>query len=186
MENVEKYIPGYEGRWLVSNMGYVRRVGKDKRHYGALNNRGYRQVHLTDNGGKDHTMLVSRLVAEAFLSNPEGRTQVDHINTDRSSTMSNRVDNLRWVWPRENAANLKTYYNRRSPRLFARPKVKAAPARAILPDGKVIYANTMKELANLLGCAPITVSRCYHGDQPFYDGNIRIEPLPRQEQLTLF
>ena len=183
MENVEKYIPGYEPRWLVSSFGYVRKVGDDKRHYGALNNRGYRQVHLTDNNGKYHTMLISRLVAEAFIENPDNRTQVDHINTDKSN---NRADNLRWVWPRENAANLKTYYNRRQEKLFRRPRVKAAPARAVLPDGKVIYANTMKELAKLLGCAPITVSRCYHGDQPFYDGNIKIEPLPRQVQLTLF
>ena len=53
MENEEKYIPGYEGRYLVSNMGYVRKVGTSKRNYGTWNDRGYKQVHITDNAGNE-------------------------------------------------------------------------------------------------------------------------------------
>jgi hypothetical protein len=45
---------------------------------------------------------VHRLVAQAFLPNPDAKTYVDHINGDR---MDNRAVNLRWATPQENAAN---------------------------------------------------------------------------------
>lgn len=183
MENQEVYIPGYEGLYVVSKMGYVRKVGEKRRRYGSIGDRGYTQLALTGKDGKRTMYLVSRLVARAFIPNPDGRTQVDHINTDRTN---NRVDNLRWVWPRENAANLKTYYNRRQQKLFRRPNNGASPCCATLPDGKVIYSNTITGLAEQLGCSSTTVSRCYHGDQPLYNGNVEIRPLPKQKQLTLF
>ena len=182
MENEEKYIPGYEGRYLIGNMGYVRKVGTSKRNYGTWNDRGYRQVHITDNQGKIRTMLVSRLVALAFLPNPDGRTQVDHLDTDRSN---NRADNLAWAWPKENAANLKTAVNRREPGLFRKALSSFQAVKATRCDGTAIFSRTIREMAQILGCSETTVSRVAHKEQPLFAGCIEIEFIPKEIQLQL-
>lgn len=59
---------------------------------------GYLLVDMRKNG-KRYLKCVHRLVAEAFIPNPEGKTQVNHINGDKSD---NRVENLEWCTCSEN------------------------------------------------------------------------------------
>lgn len=180
-KNEERYIPGFEGRYVVGSLGYVRKVGSKKRNFGTWNNRHFKQVHITDNSGKERMFVMSRLVASVFIPNPDGRTQVDHIDTDRAN---NRVENLRWAWPRENMANHRTRVHLREPGLFRRRNEKQA-VRAIFPDGTETVYTTMQQAASKLGCAPCTVSRCVHGDQPYLRGNIKLIPVHGGEQLKL-
>ena len=65
---------------------------------------GYHQVGLS---GSRKTAFVHRLVAEAFLPNPENKPCVDHINGNRAD---NRIENLRWVTHKENCNNPNTKY----------------------------------------------------------------------------
>ncbi len=63
--------------------------------------RGYGKVWLSRNGRKIRA-IVSRIIAETFIPNPENKPYVDHIDTNRQN---NAVNNLRWVTPRENGNN---------------------------------------------------------------------------------
>ena len=68
------------------------------------NSHGYNRVFIK---GKYHR--VARLVATAFVDNPNDRKEVDHINTIRTD---DRVENLRWVTHKENMNNSKTTRNK--------------------------------------------------------------------------
>ena len=105
-EEVWKPIKDYEGLYEVSNLGRVkslnyRKTGKEKILKNIENSKGYFQVGLVK-FGKQKLFTVHRLVAEAFIPNPEGKPCIDHINTIRSD---NRVENLRWVTHEENNNN---------------------------------------------------------------------------------
>jgi len=64
----------------------------------SLMNGGYHKVVLHDMG-KRKTRLVHRMVAEAFIDNPEGKPFVNHIDGNK---INNHVDNLEWVTAQEN------------------------------------------------------------------------------------
>lgn len=59
----------------------------------------YQQVRSKFGTGKQHTVHVHRAVAEAFVENPNGYTDVDHIDNDKSN---NSADNLQWLTHQEN------------------------------------------------------------------------------------
>lgn len=109
-----KDVVGYEGLYQVSNQGRVKSLDrnikyKDGRVYYTkgkilkthLQNGGYLIAHLHKNG-KTRGCTVHRLVATAFIENPEEKAEIDHINTIRTD---NRVENLRWVTRSENFLN---------------------------------------------------------------------------------
>lgn len=101
-QEIWKDVTGYEGLYQVSNLGRVRSLTRYKRIMtGHINTWRYRQVTLTKNKIKK-MFSVHRLVAEAFIPNPENKPEVDHINTLRDD---NRVENLRWVSSSENSLN---------------------------------------------------------------------------------
>jgi len=90
-------IANYEGKYQVSNIGNIRsinyhRSGVDKLMKTQKLNNGYYSVGLTLNGVTKR-FLVHRLVAEAFIPNPDKLPQVNHKDEDKSN---NIVDNLEW------------------------------------------------------------------------------------------
>ena len=95
-------IKGYEGHYQVSNYGRIYSTPKDGKKAKLLKletvKKGYKRVTLSKNG-KTKRYQVHRLVGQAFLQNPEGKAQINHIDNNPSN---NRVDNLEWVSPSEN------------------------------------------------------------------------------------
>ena len=98
MEEIWKKVDDYE--YEVSTFVNVRRIGK-KMLKSRLNKRGYYYVTLCKNG-KTTTKTIHRLVAETFITNPENKECIDHI--DNNPTNSN-VSNLRWCSLSENQHN---------------------------------------------------------------------------------
>lgn len=101
-KEVWKSINGYEGLYEVSNLGRVRSVdrivdGRNGVVSGKIlsfsdNGTGYKQVCLCKKNIKS-TRYVHRLVAEAFIPNPQKLTDVNHKNEHR---YDNVVSNLEW------------------------------------------------------------------------------------------
>ena len=109
-----KDIPGYEGLYQISNYGRVKALAKEwKSHHTAklkhretllkcqISKSGYLSVTLYKNRNYIH-YRVHRLVALVFITNPENKPFINHIDFDRKN---NRVENLEWCTSRENNAH---------------------------------------------------------------------------------
>lgn len=133
MKKDEEWRPvvGYEGRYEVSNLGRVRSIDRLVYHKESntyhkvkgillslcLDRKGYQFVAL--GAGRNNQKRVHRLVAEAFIPNPENKKFIDHINTIRTD---NRIDNLRWVTCSENCNNPNSLSKRTIPVVQIDPK----------------------------------------------------------------
>lgn len=94
MVELWKDIKDYEGLYQVSNWGRVKSLWfrKEKILIAVGDTKGYLKVCLCKNG-KKKTFKVHRLVAEAFIPNPENFPYINHKDEVKTN---NRVDNLEW------------------------------------------------------------------------------------------
>lgn len=106
MKEIWKNVQGYEGQYQVSNLGRVKSLKRKLDNGRSVNEKilnssskkktqdGYLMVALA---GK--TFRVNRLVATAFIPNPDNKSVVNHIDGDKEN---NRADNLEWATISEN------------------------------------------------------------------------------------
>jgi hypothetical protein len=113
VKEVWKDIEGYEGLYQVSNLGRIKSLSRNVywgKTYASFrfeeekilnyiySKNGYLRCQLAKDG-KKHNYLVHRLVAMAFISNPDNKPEVNHIDGNKRN---NYVTNLEWVTPSEN------------------------------------------------------------------------------------
>lgn len=100
MAEVWKDIEGYEGLYHVSNLGRVKSLKFNKIRVlkPFKGGTGYLKVQLYRNNIQTN-YAVHRLVAQAFIPNPEKKPEVNHINEIKAD---NRVENLEWMTFKEN------------------------------------------------------------------------------------
>lgn len=135
MSKAWKEIKGYEGRYLISSSGDVislnyNRTGFAKMLTWKVNNKGYAWVELRKNGIKEQK-LIHRLVAEAFIDNPEG---FDLVNHKDENPLNNDVDNLEWCDASYNAR----YSRERHPERKGNGKNHLLAVLQLDKDGNVI------------------------------------------------
>ena len=95
-----KIIVGFEN-YSVSDYGNVKNNRTGRILKPNYRKDGYMGISLVKEKNKS-TQIIHRLVAKAFIPNPDGKPCVDHINNNRNI---NHIDNLRWVSPFENQHN---------------------------------------------------------------------------------
>lgn len=105
-----KPCPVFPDRYLVSDKGEVYSVVNDALIEPEITFKGYHRYYLYKDG-KCKKMKAHRLVALAFIPNPDGKPQVDHVNNNK---LDNRVVNLRWATNKENANNPLTIERRKA------------------------------------------------------------------------
>lgn len=122
METIKyKDVVGYEGKYMVSSIGEIISIvrqteakGKGKRILNKtvlklrLNRCGYYYVNLYKNH-KRKTFTVHRLVATAFIANPENKSQINHIDGNKQN---NCINNLEWCNQSENEQHKRNVLNK--------------------------------------------------------------------------
>lgn len=123
-----------------------------------MNKHGYLTVKLSKDGKKTHKS-IHRLVAEAFIPNPENKKEVNHINGIKTS---NYVDNLEWATRSENARHcwnngLQKVSNKRI------IKVIDSLSKIVLDLQTGVYYNSISEAANVYNIPPMSLSSMLNG-----------------------
>lgn len=149
MMGVWKPVKGFEDYYLVSNLGQVFSLRKDKMLKPGIDRYGYEKVTLCSHG-RHHTTTIHRLVAIAFIENPNNYPTVNHINEIKTD---NRAVNLEWS---SIAAN--DNHGTRNQRM-ARSKCNR-PVEQVLPDGSTIQYFGVKDAARKTGINRCCIAKC--------------------------
>lgn len=172
-EEAWKSVVGYEGVYEVSSLGNVRRCGRNvggRAEYRprriVVSKAGYCVVHLSQNGRKE-MQKVHRLVAEAFLPNPDGKPCINHKD---ASKRNNAVENLEWCTHLEN--NVHAIRNGlrgfRSDRRYGEKSYHCKLSEADVAEIKRIRGEegfSQSKLANMFRVGQTQIGRILRGEQ---------------------
>lgn len=158
---------GENDKYMVSNTGKIRRSGSNKDH-STRDKKGYKVVDLYRNSERV-TRRVHRIVAEAFVPNPEGKTQVNHKDGNRHN---NVASNLEWVTASENSKHAwRTGLSKPSYSMLGRTNPNAGrkgrPIR-VVETGEVF--NTLKECEDAIDGNNRHINDCLKGRQRTHRG----------------
>lgn len=155
---VWKDIPGYEGKYQISNKGRVKSLPRDEQFCKRpkevilktfVCGSGYQEVILR-NKGKRKPKLIHRMVAEAFVPNHANKEEVNHKDGDK---FNNVHTNLEWVTPKE---NIRHSYD-------VLPRKKNGKKVVCIETGEVF--DSLKEAADKYGLQLPLIWKCCNGKQ---------------------
>lgn len=156
-DEIWRDVKGYEGHYKVSNLGRVRslKYGKERVLKPKMNRKGYLCVSLCKNGKYKHCK-VHRLVAIAFIPNPDNLPCINHIDECKNNNIET---NLEWCDAAYNT-NYGTGVERRAKKLTNRPDC-SKRVYQYTKSGAFVrsYAST-HEAARQSGIKQSDISRC--------------------------
>ena len=160
-------IEGFEGLYQVSNLGRTKRLyknDKEKILKPFFNRYGYLYINLYKEG-KRETCRVHRLVAKAFIPNPENKPEVNHKDEDKTN---NKVENLEWMTRREN--NNYGTRNERSRKSQTNDKKRSQPIYGIniKTNEKIEFSSTREAQRN--GFSSGSIVHCLKGRRKTHKG----------------
>lgn len=165
-----RYIKDFGKRYAVSNFGRVVSLArKVSNHTGYINKpnrllkthkdqKGYIRTYLDKGDGKTRFIAIHRLVAIAFIPNPDNKPQVNHIDGNKEN---NNVDNLEWVTNQENQIHaVNNGLNNHSKYKSGKPERKVL--QIDLNTNEIIAKhNSISEAARAVGCkSPSNIGGC--------------------------
>jgi hypothetical protein len=157
-----KDIEGYEQLYQVSNLGNVKSLSnKNNRREKILkpgSKKGYLSVILHKNRVRKN-FLVHRLVAEAFLPNPNNLQTINHKDEDKTN---NRVENLEWCSPQYNC-NYGTRNNRVKENLINNSKLSKQVIQFSEDDNFIKIWESIREVERKLKIASQNICSCLKG-----------------------
>ncbi len=127
----------------------------------------YLIIRLSVNKGVSKSFYVHKLVAEAFIPNPNNYSEVNHKNEVRTD---NRVENLEWCTHKYNC-NYGNHANRVSESQRNSHKSKRIPIIIILPNGSHKYARSLREASEITGWNRATIQRRLENPNATFDKN---------------
>lgn len=149
-EEYKEIFPSY----YISNFGNIKHDNNFLKK--CIHSNGYEQVNIRI-GNKYVTKLIHRLVAAAFIPNPDNKPCIDHIDGNKRN---NYVSNLRWVTPVENANNIITKKRSIENRKSHNEK------KIVAISGEInVYFNSIIEASIILGVDRTSISKCLKGQR---------------------
>ena len=167
-EKMEKWTEAVtNSNYVVSDTGRVRRAGSSK-DCSTRERKGYMSVDLYE-AGQRTTRPIHRLVAEAFIPNPDNKPEVNHIDGNKHN---NAVHNLEWVTHEENCrhawdAGLSTPSRSMLGRSNPNAGRKGKPIR-IVETGEIFP--TLKDCEEAIGGNNRHINDCLRGRQRTHRG----------------
>lgn len=177
-----KDVVGYEGYYMCSSLGRIASLAREKWNGKGivitkprilsprLNTGGYYQVYLSANKNAKQ-LHIHKIVAEAFIPNPNNYPQVDHINCDK---LSNEVWNLRWCTQMMNNSNPISVARRNNAMHIVKEKLRISKSIEVIGintnNSKDIITYPSQKSAKADGFTPSAISACCLGKAPYHKG----------------
>lgn len=152
-----KHIEGYIGNYEVSNKGTIKNANRDRVLKPWDNGNGYLYIKL---GRRTTNVAIHRLVAKAFIPNPDNLKEVDHIDGNK---YNNCVDNLRWVNRSDNAYHLWTLKDEKRDISYS----------FISPNGELFEVKNLTRFCKEQNLGRTYIRNVYQGKRPSYKGWVK-------------